>query len=187
MKRGFLVNVLVATAILATASMIAVVAQDKTATPQPMVDTYSSLADSILASKQTEWNLVHAILAASYQHAEGVMQQALAAIESGGDAKPKIEALATLVAQIGNEGDAAVAAVRKRLVEGGHHHHSSAEQQGEYDPGFVIVTRDAKKSFLDASKAIAKLASSPDAAALKTQWANVQQEFKQLHQGQGMH
>ena len=67
------------------------------------------------------------------------MKAASAKLGQGADATAEIERLAALVAQIGNEGDAAVAAIRKRLVEGGHHHHASGEQQGIYDPGFVIV------------------------------------------------
>jgi hypothetical protein len=183
MKRGFPGYGLVLVLALAVSSVAPLWAADDTATPRPMVDTYDSLADAILATKKTEWNLVHTILASAYRHAQGTTQQALAAIEAGRDAKPAIEALASLVAQIGNEGDASVAAVRKRLVEGGHHHHSSSDQQTEYDPGFVIVTRDAKKGFLDSSKAIARLAASPDAAALKAEWAKVETQFKALHAG----
>ena len=62
-------------------------------------------------------------------------------------------------------------------------HHASGEQQGIYDPGFVIVTREAKKQFLDSSKSIARMAKSPDAAALKGAWDKVAQEFKKLHEG----
>ena len=40
------------------------------ATPRPLVESYSSLADTILGAKNAEWNLVHAILATTYGHAE---------------------------------------------------------------------------------------------------------------------
>jgi len=158
-------------------------AADAAATPPQMVQTYDSLADTILAAKKTEWNLVHTILASTYSHAEGTMKAASAKLAQGGDASAEIEKLAALVAQIGNEGDAAVAAIRKRLVEGGHHHHASGEQQGEYDPGFVIVTREAKKGFLDASKAIARLGGSAKPAALETEWNKVAAQFRALHEG----
>jgi hypothetical protein len=158
-------------------------AADDTATPRQLVETYDSLADTILAAQKTEWNLVHSILATTYGHAEATAKAALAQIDKGADASSEIEKLAALVAQIGNEGDAGVAAIRKRLIEGGHHHQAAGEQQGIYDPGFVIVTRDAKKQFLDSSKAIARMAKSPDAAALKSAWDEVAQEFKKLHEG----
>jgi hypothetical protein len=168
---------------LACVAGIAVPAADDTATPRQLVETYDSLADAILATKKTEWNLVHSILATTYAHAEGVARKAIGKLEGGQNAANEIEALAALVAQIGNEGDAQVAAIRKRLVEGGHHHQAAGEKQGIYDPGFVIVTRDAKKGFLDASKSIARLANSTDAAALKDAWSKVQQQFGALHEG----
>lgn len=171
--------------IVALACVVGVAAHaaDDTATPRPFVETYDSLADTILAAKKTEWNLVHSILATTYSHAEATAKTALGLLDKGADASSQIEKLAALVAQIGNEGDAGVAAVRKRLLEGGHHHQAAGEKQGIYDPGFVIVTRDAKKQFLDSSKAIARMAKSPDSAALKSAWDKVAQEFKKLHEG----
>jgi hypothetical protein len=44
--------------------------------------------------------------------------------------------------------------VRKRLLQGGHHHHADASAEGEYEPGYVIVTREAKKKVLAASAAL---------------------------------
>lgn len=153
----------------------------RTATPAPLVEAYGSLADVILASKKTEWNLVHSILAMTYQHADATLQRALAQIRDGKSAEADVEALADLVSQLGNEGDASVAAVRKKLLEGGHHHHhASAEQEGDYDPGFVIVTRSAKKTFLEAASAIGRLSGSKDASALEAQWERVRQVFQRL-------
>ena len=92
----------------------------------------------------------------------------------------EIEKLASLVSQLGNEGDGSVAGVRKRLLEGGHHHNAQGEQQGIYDEGFVVVTRAAKKVFLDAAGRIGKLAAAPDAAALETEWQKVSRQFSEL-------
>lgn len=151
-----------------------------TGTPTEMVQTYESLADGILAMKKAEWNMVHSILAVTYGHAEAAYQKALMQIEAGQDAGKDLELLAGYVSQMGNEGDAAVAAVRKRLLEGGHHHNAKGEQQGMFDEGFVIVTRQAKKAFLDAAGEIGRMASSPDAAALKSAWAKVNEQFAVL-------
>ena len=49
-----------------------------TGTPAQMVETYDAIADTILAAKQAEWNLVHTILAMTYRHAEGAMEAAQA-------------------------------------------------------------------------------------------------------------
>jgi hypothetical protein len=156
---------------------------EEAVTPTPLVEAYDSLADAILAAKKTEWNLVHSILATTYSHAEAVMAEAKGKLEAGKDAKADIETLAALVAQIGNEGDASVAAVRKRLLEGGHHHHSNAEDQGVYDEGFVIVSRAAKKAFLDAAGRIGKLGRSAGPGDLDREWQAVEQEFRKLHPG----
>lgn len=155
-------------------------AQD-TATPKALVDTYDSLADTILGAKQTEWNLVHSILATTYMHADGVFAKAQGKNAAGKDVVAEVEALAALVAQLGNEGDAAVAAVRKRLLEGGHHHNAAGEEQGVYEEGFVIVTRSAKKLFLDAAKTIGR--SSKDFSAVAAEWKKVQAEFTKLCEG----
>lgn len=148
-------------------------------TPAELVATYDTLADTILASDKTEHNLVKSILSATYRHAEAALGNAKTAIKSGGDAKGAIERLAALVSQLGNEGDASVAAVRNRLVKGGHHHNAKEEQQGIYDEGFVIVTRAAKKSFLDSATRIGKLAMAPDAKALDAEWGAVSKQYNE--------
>jgi hypothetical protein len=148
-----------------------------TATPTALVETYESLANAILAAKQTEWNLVHSILAGTYQHAKGVMRIAEGKLQAGQSARDEIETLAALVAQLGNEGDGAVAAVRKRLLEGGHHHHATGEEQGLYDEGFVIITREARKTLLDAGKRIGRMSGTKDADALRAEWSVVEKKF----------
>ena len=149
-------------------------------TPPEMVAAYDALADAILGSKNAETHLVHSILAATYRHAEAVARGTMAKVEAGEAAKGDLEKLASLVSQLGNEGDASVAAVRKRLVEGGHHHHSSAEGQKLYDTGFVIVTKAAKKEFLAAANEIGKMAAAPEASALKRQWEKVSKVYSEL-------
>jgi len=149
-------------------------------TPKELVAAYENLADTILAAKKTERELVRSILASTYNHAEAVFARAKSKIQAGQDARSEVEGLAALVGQLGNEGDAAVAGVRKRLVEGGHHHNAAGEQRGIYDEGFVIVTRAAKKVFLDAASDIGKLAGSPNASALESQWQKVKPQFAAL-------
>jgi hypothetical protein len=149
-------------------------------TPSELVAAYDSLAATILGAKNTEHNLVKSILAATYDRAEAALGEAKAKIGAGETARPEVERLAALVAQLGNEGDAAVAGIRKRLLEGGHHHNAAGEQQGIYDEGFVIVTRAAKKTFLDTASAIGSIASSPDVGALEEQWGKVRTQYQEL-------
>ena len=163
------------------AAFIAPVHAAETDTPQPLVAAYESLADTILGAKQTEWNLVHSILATTYSHAEATYGGIQRKVGEGQDVRAEIEALAELVGQLGNEGDASVAGVRKKLLEGGHHHNAAGEKEGKYDPGFVIVTRDARKAFLDAARTIAKLGGKPDRGALESAWKTVEKQFQTLH------
>ena len=152
----------------------------ETDTPQALVATYESLADTILGAKQTEWNLVHSILATTYSHAQATFGGIKIKVGQGQDARAEIESLAELVGQLGNEGDAAVAAVRKRLLEGGHHHHSGGEEKGIYDEGFVIVTRAARKELLEVAGRIGRLSQAPQAAALEAEWAKVAAQYTAL-------
>ena len=75
-----------------------------------------------------------------------------------------------------------MAAVRKTLLEGGHHHNAAGEQQGIYDEGYVIVTRAAKKVFLDAAGQIGKSAQAPNLTTLDAEWQKVQKQYAALMQ-----
>jgi len=110
--------------------------------PAAMVGTYDALADAILALKQAESDFVRSLLvhhfdAAHMHHEQGRPEEA-----------------ARDMALFANEGDNAVAGVRKRLLDGGHHHNAAGEAAGIYEPGYVIVTRAAKESMLAAAAAM---------------------------------
>jgi hypothetical protein len=166
----------------ALASPAAAQAGSQPATPAEMVATYNTLADGILALKNTEANLVRSILSAAHAHAQVQLDRARKAI-AGNDAagaRGAIEAVAADVAQIATEGDNAVGAVRKRLLQGGHHHNAAGEAQGIYDEGFVIVTKAAKQRLLESSRAIAAMGRDAKAPALDAEWNKVQAVFTDL-------
>lgn len=174
---GLVLAVLLASAVPAAAQATA-----SPATPPEMVATYSALADAILAVKKTESDLVRSILAATYAHGEVQLaraQRSIGASDAAG-ARTAVEALASDVAQLATEGDAAVAAVRKRLLEGGHHHNAAGEAQGIYDEGFVIVTKAAKQKLLESSRTIGQMAGSPKADALAAEWQKVKTVYSEL-------
>lgn len=162
-------------AVLALALPATVPAQSA-GTPAEMVATYSSLADGILALKRTEEQLVKSILAATLAHGHVAYTRAQAALEKGDSkmATAALEALASDVGQLATEGDNAVGAVRKRLLEGGHHHNAAGEAQGLYDEGYVVVTRAAKQKLLDSSRKIGGLAAAPKADGLAAEWKKVE-------------
>lgn len=124
-------------------------------TPKTSVKTYESLADAILAVKRTEANFVRTML-------EGHVHGASALMRAG-----KYDKVAAEMALFANEGDNAIAGVRKRLLEGGHHHNAAGEADGTFEPGFVIITRAAKKEALAAA---ADLRKATDDTARKAAW-----------------
>ena len=155
-------------------------AQVRAATPPDLTSAYSNLADIIIGAKGAERHLVLAILDVTYRHAEVLVKQTKTAMAAGEEAHAQLETLAALVAQLGNEGDAAVAGIRKRLLEGGHHHNAAGEQQGIYEEGFVVVTRAAKRTFLACATEIGRLSAAPDADALDAQWEKVRTQYLAL-------
>jgi len=129
-----------ATLVLVASAAAPAAAQE---TPASMVSGYDALATSILGLRHAETEFVRTIL-------EYHLHAAKTAYKGGeyGDA-------AAQIALFANEGDNAVAGIRKRLLEGGHHHHSQAEEDaGVYEPGYVIVTRAAKEKMLAAASAL---------------------------------
>lgn len=123
-------------------------------TPRSMVATYDALADAILALKQAEVDFAGAILQVHFA-------EATVAYEAGDYALAAAE-----MTLFGNEGDNAIEGVRKRLVDGGHHHHAADEAE-LYDPGYVIVTRAAKREIVQAAAA---MRDAGDAAAARQAW-----------------
>ena len=126
----------------ALAATLLVVAPRPQTTPPAMAATYDSLADAILAIKSTEANFVHSLLDGHY-HA--------AAAYAG---REDFQKAAAEMALFANEGDNTIGGVRKRLVEGGHHHNAEGEAKGIYEPGYVVVTSEAKKKILELSRAM---------------------------------
>ena len=111
-------------------------------TPQSIVMAYDALADTILATRAAERTFVAAMLDGHMHAAETLMQ------------KGDWMGAAAQMALFANEGDNAIGGVRKRLLEGGHHFNADGEEQGIYEPGYVVVTMEAKKKLLAVSAAL---------------------------------
>jgi hypothetical protein len=130
------------------------------ASTQPtLVDSYNQVADSILATHRAERAIVGAIL-----------QSHLTAGRNAAQAGKWDEAAAE-VALLASEGDNAIGGIRKRLLEGGHHANSDGEAKGIFDPGFVIITVEARKTLLGL---VPKIQSASDDAGRKAAWADVE-------------
>ena len=132
-------------------------------TPRSLVATYDSLADAILGLKDAEHDLVMSVLDAHYA-------AAAAHVHAGEYADA-----AAQMAMFANEGDNAVAGIRKRLVDGGHHHHHHADDadEDEYDEGFVIVTKVAKATILEMSGQMRQAADEAAAVGVWDSFAEV--------------
>ena len=134
-------------------------------TPPAAVAAYDALADSILGLRQAESTFVMAILDHHYMAAERAFKG------------ENWDRSAAQMALFANEGDNAVAGIRKRLVEGGHHHNAAGEEAGTFDEGFVIITKKAKRQGLAASKALRE---AKDDAARKAAWADFDKMANEL-------
>jgi hypothetical protein len=119
-------------------------------TTKPAVETYNAIADSILATKAAEKGIVKTIL-------DGHLHAATGALKRGDH-----EAVAANMALFANEGDNAIGGIRKRLLEGGHHHNAEGEAKGTYEPGYVVVTKEAKAKCLAAAMAYGKATTDAD-------------------------
>lgn len=165
-------------AVILVATFVAVPVQAQE-TPAPMVQTYSALADALLGLNQAEVAFMRTLLSTHYGHAQAAAM------------KGDYAAAAAQMALVANEGDNAIAGIRNRLIEGGHHHHHAdgeghhhADDEGHhaddagshhsddadesaYDLGFIIVTKAAKATMLEASAA---MRSAADEASAMTAW-----------------
>lgn len=133
-------------------------------TPPEVVASYDALADTILSVKRAEEAFVRSVLA-GHRHAAKVRM-----------ARGEHELAAAEIALFGNEGDNAVGGVRKKLLEGGHHHNAEGEEQGIFEPGYVIVTKQAKAQCLDLAARLRK-------AQTATQRKPIYEEFEDVAEG----
>jgi hypothetical protein len=111
-------------------------------TPTSVVAAYDALANGILALNHAEEQIVRAILT-SHRDAANALA-----------GKGEWEKAAAEIALFASEGDNAVGGIRKRLLEGGHHHNAASEEAGTFEPGYVLVTRQAKQRGLAIASAL---------------------------------
>lgn len=138
-------------------------------TPKTMVAAYDALANIILDMREAEYDFVVALLDGHMHGAEILFK------------KGDYEGAAAEMALFANEGDNAIGGVRKRLLEGGHHYNAEGEEQGVYEPGYVVVTREAKQKMLAASTALRQ---AKDDVARKAAWDDFAKVAKPLLAGE---
>lgn len=134
-------------------------------TPTSIVTAYESLADTILAVRRAESGFVKAMLDGHHHAAQQLAE------------KGDWAGAAAQMALFANEGDNAIAGVRKRLLEGGHHFNAAGEEAGLFEEGYVIVTREAKAKIL---AVVSDLRRAGDDEARKAAWTTFDEVAKKL-------
>jgi hypothetical protein len=111
--------------------------------------TYEHLATAIIEIEATEDELVKSILVGYYTAARNHLRAA------AGDAQNRpahLEAAAAEVANVANEGDKRIQAIRQRLAKAGHTHNTDVETKADY----ILITNAEKKGLLALASKIAR-------------------------------
>jgi hypothetical protein len=117
--------------------------------------TYEHLATAIIEIEATEDELVKSILIGYHAAAQNLLKAAGKA--EGAPRKAQLEAAAAEIANIANEGDKSIRAIRQRLAQAGHTHNTDVETKEDY----MFITNKEKQGLL----ALAQKAGRMDAQA----------------------
>jgi hypothetical protein len=128
--------------------------------PDVYAELYEHLANSIIEVRATEDNLVKGLLV--LYHAEAQRRLAEAA-EKSGERVAHVEAAAENIANIANEGDKRVRAVRQRLQEAGHYHQKDTETAEDY----LFINSAEKKSLLAIARKVGQLRTDAQPAEIR--------------------
>jgi hypothetical protein len=161
MKKSIPVLVVVITLMVFHRAMSQNPANDKTETmDKSAAATYEHLATAIIAIEATEDELVKSILLGYQAAAQGHLRAALA---PGGSPRAHLEEAATAIADIANEGDKRILAVRQRLAKAGHTHNTDAVTKDDY----LFINSKEKKDILALAQKVGQLDANAKAADVK--------------------
>jgi hypothetical protein len=118
--------------------------------------TYEHLATAIIEIEATEDNLVKSILIGHHQAAQRHLRRAL---EAQGEKQTHLEAAATEITNIANEGDKRIQAVRQRLKKAGHTHNTDEVTKDDY----MFINSKEKKALLELGQKVARLGANASA------------------------
>jgi hypothetical protein len=122
--------------------------------------TYEHLATAIIAIEATEDELVKSILLGYDAAARGRLK---AAVADQAGRRAHLEAAATLIADIANEGDKRIQAVRQRLSKAGHTHNTDADTKEDY----LFINSKEKKALIELAKRVGQMGESSSADDIK--------------------
>jgi hypothetical protein len=119
--------------------------------------TYEHLATAIIAIEATEDELVKSILLGYHAAAQNRLR---AAFTDEKGRRAHLESAAAEIANIANEGDKAIQAIRQRLAKAGHTHNTDAATKEDY----LFINSKEKKALLDLARKVGQLgAGAPEA------------------------
>jgi hypothetical protein len=151
MKKSIPVLVVVISLMVFHRAMSQNPANDKSETmDKSAAATYEHLATAIIAIEATEDELVKSILLGYHAAAQGHLH---AALEPGAGRRAHLEAAATLIGDIANEGDKRILAVRQRLAKAGHTHNPDAVTKEDY----MLVNSKEKKDIVALAQKVAQI------------------------------
>jgi hypothetical protein len=122
--------------------------------------TYEHLATAIIAIEATEDSLVKTILTGHHVKARYFLSLAIGNEEKRQD---HLEAAATQITNIANEGDKQIQAVRQRLKKAGHTHNTDETTKEDY----MFVDSKEKKQLLDLGRKVARMGANASADEIR--------------------
>ncbi len=122
--------------------------------------TYEHLASAIIAIESTEDELVKSILLGYQAAAQGHLR---AASEPGAGRRAHLEAAATAIGDIANEGDKRILAVRQRLAKAGHTHNTDVVTKED----FLFINSKEKKDLLALAQKVGKMEANAKPAEIR--------------------
>jgi len=131
--------------------------------------TYKHLATAIIEIEATEDHLVKSILIGYHQAAQRHLRRA---VDDAAQRQTHLEAAATEITNIANEGDKRIQAVRQRLKKAGHTHNTDEVTKDD----FMFIDSKEKKQLLDLGQKVARLGATASADDIRA----VHNELTQL-------
>ena len=133
--------------------------------------TYEHLATAIIEIEATEDELVKSILIGYHMAAQNYLK---AAARDAAGRTAHLEAAAAEVANIANEGDKRIQAIRQRLAKAGHTHNTDVETKADY----MFVTNREKKGLLDLASRIGRAGADAKDADLEALGSQLADQFQ---------
>lgn len=135
--------------------------------------TYEHLATAIIEIEATEDELVKSILTGYHAAAQAHLKAAAAA--EGPARTARLEAAAAEIANIANEGDRRIRAIRQRLAQAGHTHNTDAETKEDY----MFVTNKEKQGLLALAQRAGRMGDRAEPAEIEALGGELAAQFRQ--------